>query len=91
MDSEETRNIPDLIVRKCPVNECSQCAMIYINKLIGHRIICKCLCHSLAKEIQESEDKLQGARFPPQRLTEAAPTTTLDATSPSGQVDRHES
>jgi hypothetical protein len=64
MDYEQPRNIPDLIVRKCPVDDCSQCAMVYINTLIGHRIICRCGCHSLVEEIQERLNNRTSERGP---------------------------
>jgi hypothetical protein len=87
MDSEETRNIPDLIVRKCPVDDCSHCAMIYINTLIGHRIICRCRCHSLTEETQERlnyRNSLQGPGRIGTPTSQAAcaskPTTPVDAT-----------
>jgi hypothetical protein len=41
----QTRTTSDLIVEKCPVG-CSQCASIYVNVQIGHRIVCKCICHN---------------------------------------------
>lgn len=34
---------PDLIIDGCP-NGCSNCAGIYINSTIGHKIICNCSC-----------------------------------------------
>jgi hypothetical protein len=34
---------PDLVIDGCP-NGCSNCAGIYINSTIGHKIICKCSC-----------------------------------------------
>jgi hypothetical protein len=59
-NSHNTNVIPDLIITKCPVDDCSHCAIVYVNKLIGHRIICGCLCHSLAEDKREKERKLQG-------------------------------
>jgi hypothetical protein len=61
--------------------------MIYINTLIGHRIICRCRCHSLTEETQEhlnNRNSLQGPgriRTPTSQAACAPkPTTPVDAT-----------
>jgi hypothetical protein len=89
MDCEETLNIPDLIVRRCPVYDCSQCAMVYINRLIGHCVICICICrcHSLTKEIQEcphignSVQGTKGSTSLAQAAVELAPKPATSTTT----------
>jgi hypothetical protein len=38
--------IPDLVVNVCPTSSCISCARIYTNEITGHKIVCRCNCHS---------------------------------------------
>jgi hypothetical protein len=89
MDCEDILNIPDLIVRKRPVDDCSQCALVYINRLIGHRNICRCRCHSLTEETQEclnTRNSLQG----PDRIGTPTSQAAAYAPKPSAPEFNHD-
>jgi hypothetical protein len=41
MQPSSLQPIPDLVIEECIPN-CEECADIWINELVGHRIVCKC-------------------------------------------------
>lgn len=43
--------LPDLIVNACPFGCNQECAKVWINKTIGHRIVCKCTCDHNKKQM----------------------------------------
>ena len=66
---------PDLLVDKCPLG-CDNCAQVYVNNEIGHRIICKCLnCNHgnlKNKKIKEHQQEVEKEdQFPNQPHVEA--------------------
>jgi hypothetical protein len=79
-----TNVIPDLVITRCPIDDCSHCAIVYVNKLIGHRIVCRCLCHSLKEDKLEQENKLQRASLvasPKRRAAVTSKTTVGEDTN----------
>lgn len=43
--------LPDLIINICPLGCNRKCVGIWINSIIGHRIICKCPCKHNQAEV----------------------------------------
>lgn len=43
------------VVTKCPIDDCKSCTGSYVNKIFGHRIVCKCGCHIEAKPDQDDQ------------------------------------
>jgi hypothetical protein len=60
--SKETGNIPDLMVSQCLFG-CNNgdCAGTWINRAIGHRIVCDCKCNNHENEESSMKSELQGA------------------------------
>ena len=50
--------MPDLTVDRCPATCNQDCERVWINDVIGHRIICACYCH------QKKFDVADGFREP---------------------------
>lgn len=81
--SKETGNIPDLMVSQCLFGcNNSDCPGIWINRDIGHRIVCVCKCNNHENEESSMKSELQGASSVTsikERQAEPEPTPTVGA------------
>lgn len=55
-------SLPDLVIEECIPN-CEECARIWINELVGHRIVCKCKKCEKHKEGANELNYLQKQRL----------------------------
>lgn len=44
MDDAYQEILPDLIVNACPLGCDQECAIMWTNKTVSHRIVCNCPC-----------------------------------------------
>ena len=51
MDTSYPETLPDLILNACPLGCNQDCAIIWTNRTIGHRIVCKCKCHHNKRQV----------------------------------------
>jgi hypothetical protein len=46
----------DLVTDACPLGCQNHCPEVWINKYIGHRIICQCKCHIKRNSLDRAKD-----------------------------------
>lgn len=85
MSSQEVsdRNLlPDLIVNECLFG-CEGCPVVWTNRQIGHKILCRCACgHDRIKNNRHENMYLQGPRI-------RTPKTHADIAKPPVLADAH--
>ena len=46
-DPGDSSILPDLTVENCPLSCNRICDQVWINTVLGHKIICNCTCHKI--------------------------------------------
>jgi hypothetical protein len=44
-------------ITECLVDKCEGCTGSYINRMSGHRIICKCECHNKKQNVRAMKEE----------------------------------